>query len=753
MSDSIPIVTRKIRLNNGVEVPIVASGSFGGVDPASQAKVKDWILTALKNGYRHIDTAWIYGTEKAVGEAIRESGIPREEIFVTTKLPWNRHDAVRESFEDSLKNLGLDYVDLYLMHFPQAIEYHKDNIMPKNPDGTLKLNTKVTFNESWAEMEKLLDTGKVRAIGVSNFSIKTLEQLFKTAKVTPAVNQVEMHPYLAQNELRDYCARKGIAIAAYTPSGYATVREDPLIKELAEKYKVSSTQIIFAWHLSRNTIIVPKSENSERQKENIRVSILSQYFQLLRRVAERNVQLENAANSCPSFPHSFMASDSSDSPILLTPESTGTSHGLTIDTSLPGSPTSGAAKKSKRGTAFYPNVNSSNKPQKPFSRSAAKRESVMALGSIEHLQHYFTKTGLAAKKNPLDKPHAGLVRAIGGMGHVPTSPSLSDIQDFQMPPSPAVPTNPPNPIHSPHVKVAEVDPESLLPGVIDDVITAAQAWKLDKFGDAEENADVDLDVHFDVLDVLKTTTRAIRSTRNYLLSLPDEEAGTIRAQFRPALLGPGSRASSSTNLSASTSGSSSSSGGTPSHSHPDPLVLIRRSALEVLATLRQVEETCRLPLSDDAYDAQSDGGHSRGAGTASSPSNGYLELPPTQSQSHSHHHHQEASNGSYADPDASITFSLVQVNGRYQNVPVWEDEEDVFAVDSEEEKERRERWDERLVLGSGWLYRQDVKLRDLRKERAVVGAYLDIVDEVLFDGRRGAGEERGWDRVRRKREG
>ncbi|KDR70269.1 hypothetical protein GALMADRAFT_255166 [Galerina marginata CBS 339.88] len=270
------VATRKVQLNNGVTVPIIGSGSYAPPDPESQGRVKDWILTALKNGFRHIDTAWIYLTEKAVGEAIKESGIPREEIFVTTKLPWNRQDAVQESFEDSLNNLGTGYIDLYLMHWPQAVEYREKNNTPRNPDGTLKLNNNVNFNDAWTQMEKLLDTGKVKAIGVSNFSVKTLEQLFKTAKITPAVNQVELHPYLAQNELRDYCTRKGIALMAYTPSGYSTVRGDPLIVSLAEKYKVSPTQIIFAWHLARNTIIVPKSENNERQKENLAVPTLSE---------------------------------------------------------------------------------------------------------------------------------------------------------------------------------------------------------------------------------------------------------------------------------------------------------------------------------------------------------------------------------------------------------------------------------------------------------------------------------------------
>ncbi|KAF8958431.1 NADP-dependent oxidoreductase domain-containing protein [Flammula alnicola] len=266
----------KVKLNNGVEVPIIGDGSYAPPKPEDQARVKDWILTALKNGYRHIDTAFDYGTEKAVGEAIKASGIPREEIFVTTKLPWNHLGRVRESFETSLANLGTGYIDLYLMHWPQAIVYEEGNSAPKNPDGTYKTTDSVTFNDAWSEMEKLLDTGKVRAIGVSNFSIKNLEKLFKTAKVIPAMNQVELHPYLAQNGLREYCAKKGIVLTAYTPSGYSVVRSDPLIVSLAEKYKVTPTQVIFAWHLSRGTVIVPKSENNERQKENIAVPALSE---------------------------------------------------------------------------------------------------------------------------------------------------------------------------------------------------------------------------------------------------------------------------------------------------------------------------------------------------------------------------------------------------------------------------------------------------------------------------------------------
>ncbi|PPQ88567.1 hypothetical protein CVT25_009947 [Psilocybe cyanescens] len=209
----------------------------------------------------------LLGTEKAVGQAIKESGIPREEIFVTTKLPWHHQTRVRESFEESLADLGTGYIDLYLVHWPQPIAYYEGNDMAKNPDGSYKTEDNVSFNDTWAEVEKLLDTGKVRAIGVSNFSAKTLEQLFTTAKIVPVVNQVELHPYLAQNDPRDYCTRKGIVLTEFVSNttsvtwGYSVVRGDPLIVSLAEKYKVTPTQVILAWHVARKSVLVPISKD------------------------------------------------------------------------------------------------------------------------------------------------------------------------------------------------------------------------------------------------------------------------------------------------------------------------------------------------------------------------------------------------------------------------------------------------------------------------------------------------------------
>nr|AAS46751.1 reductase AKOR2 [Pleurotus djamor] len=263
-----------IVLNTGARMPALALGGWAGLTEEERTQAKEWFLTALKSGYRHIDTAQIYYTEKSVGNAIRESGIPREELFITTKLPWNHHSRVAESFQKSLENLGTEYIDLYLVHFPQRVFYDETTDFPRNPDGSIKVVNSPTLNDVWADVETLLDTGKVKAIGVSNYSIKTLEELLKTAKVVPAVNQVELHPFLAQSKLLAYCKEKGIAVTAYTPTGYQTVLTDPTIVELAGKYGVSPAQIVLAWHLSRGVAAAPKSANESRQKENLNLPFL-----------------------------------------------------------------------------------------------------------------------------------------------------------------------------------------------------------------------------------------------------------------------------------------------------------------------------------------------------------------------------------------------------------------------------------------------------------------------------------------------
>ncbi|KAI0773197.1 hypothetical protein BD413DRAFT_540023 [Trametes elegans] len=390
------------------------------------------------------------------------------------------------------------------------------------------------------------------------------------------------------------------------------------------------------------------------------------------------------------------------------------------------SPSPGQSQsKRRRQVAFYPNMNSSNKPQKPFSRSAAKRESVMALGSIEYLQHYFTKTGIAAESDPLQKPKNGMRPAIGSLQTLKNR--LSVAPDFVLPPSPAMPQAP-LPSFPPYVKTFETDPENLRPGVIEDLIAVAAGWHLDPRQQQTEQDPNLLGVGerktgtLDVLDLLKTTTRAVRSVRNYLVSLPDDsQVPQTRPNFRPQTLSSAPLPRRQVSQ--------------PNSPH-DPLTRIRGRALEVLALLRELEERARLPLDDDAYDAQSDHGSSNGAGTAphsrgTSPSSQMEEVE-------------------YLDADSSVSISFVDVGGRGRPVPVWEDEAGAFDVNSlsEEEREKRERWDERLVLGGGWLYRQDLRMEDLERERNVVSQYLNAVDDVLFGGSKEG--RRGWEREKER---
>ncbi|KAJ7920268.1 NADP-dependent oxidoreductase domain-containing protein [Mycena leptocephala] len=255
-----------IELNTGAK--ILAIGLGGGPDdftPAALVDAKRWFLTAFEAGYRHFDTAYFYGTEPALGAALRASKVPREEVFITTKLPPHHGRYVERSLNESLSRLDVDYVDLYLMHWPQALTYPAGYDLPPTVEEiwtSWKLDEEHTFNETWAEMERLHASGKARAIGVSNFSIKTLEELFKTAKIVPAVNQIEMHPYHTDTELLEYCRKKGIV----------KLRDDPVIVGLAEKYKVQPTQIILAWHVARGVVAVPKSSNAGRQKETLSLS-------------------------------------------------------------------------------------------------------------------------------------------------------------------------------------------------------------------------------------------------------------------------------------------------------------------------------------------------------------------------------------------------------------------------------------------------------------------------------------------------
>lgn len=238
----------RVTLNNGVKMPVLGLGTFR----AKQGEeTYNAVRYALEAGYRHIDTAAIYGNEESVGEAISDSKIPREEIFVTTKL-WNedmRNGTQQRAIQQSLSKLGLSYVDLYLIHWPVRGKY----------------------TDSWLELEKMYEQGLARAIGVSNFHIHHLQDVLKVCKIMPAVNQVECHPYLSQAELADFCKEKGIQFEPWSPLAAGKALSDGVLKELGAKYNKDTAQIILRWGLQRGFVNIPKSVNKERIISNAKI--------------------------------------------------------------------------------------------------------------------------------------------------------------------------------------------------------------------------------------------------------------------------------------------------------------------------------------------------------------------------------------------------------------------------------------------------------------------------------------------------
>ena len=239
-----------IELNNGLLIPQFGLGVYQ-VDEGEE--VESSVAHALKNGYRLIDTAAMYRNEAGVGSAIKASGIPREEIFVTTKL-WNDdqgYENALAAFESSLNKLQLDYIDLYLIHWP-------------SPGRGL-------FVETWKAFEELYNSGKVKSIGVSNFNPDHLDTLLESATISPVLNQIELHPYLPQHEVVSYCQRKNIAVEAWSPIGGSrgSLLQDNVIVELATKYSKSPAQVVLRWHIQHGNIVIPKSVQAERIDQNI----------------------------------------------------------------------------------------------------------------------------------------------------------------------------------------------------------------------------------------------------------------------------------------------------------------------------------------------------------------------------------------------------------------------------------------------------------------------------------------------------
>lgn len=241
----------KRTLNNGREMPVLGLGTYK--IGRSDKEVYRAVRSALDAGYRHIDTATLYKNEHAVGLALRESGISRDELFVTTKL-WGSDvlaNNIMGAFQTSLSNLGLDYLDLYLVHWP----------------------VKGKVRDTWKKMEEIYHAGNVRSIGLSNHQIHHMKEALAEATVVPVVNQVELHPYLPQEEIRAYCENLGVVVQAWSPlaSNKIPLLEESVLAQIGEKHGKSPAQVVLRWHLQQGIVPLPKSSNADRQLENFQV--------------------------------------------------------------------------------------------------------------------------------------------------------------------------------------------------------------------------------------------------------------------------------------------------------------------------------------------------------------------------------------------------------------------------------------------------------------------------------------------------
>lgn len=234
-------------LNNGYPMPKIGLGVY----KVSDEEMETAIQSAIDDGYRAFDTAYFYKNEEALGKALKNSGVPREDLFITTKL-WNDHqeyDRTLEYFNRSLDNLGLDYIDLYLIHWP----CENDQL----------------YIETYKALEKLYEEGKVKAIGVCNFKVHHLETLMRETTIVPQVNQIEVHPYFNQQDVQDYCDKHDIVVTAWMPlMRNRGLLEDPTITKLAKQYDKTPAQIVLRWHIAHNRIVIPKSKTPSRIREN-----------------------------------------------------------------------------------------------------------------------------------------------------------------------------------------------------------------------------------------------------------------------------------------------------------------------------------------------------------------------------------------------------------------------------------------------------------------------------------------------------
>ncbi|KAK3672587.1 hypothetical protein LTR78_007638 [Recurvomyces mirabilis] len=263
------------KLNTGASVPAIGFGTWQDKEAQEPA-----VTAALKCGYRHIDTARIYGTEPAVGAAIKKSGVPRSDIFLVTKLWNNSHDpaSVEPALDASLKDLGTDYVDLYLMHWPSAFK-DGSKMFPKDNAGNVQTGS-ADYVDTYKAMESCFKKGKARAIGISNFSKSEVERLLKETTVVPAAHQMECHPYLSQKAFVEWHKQKGIHVTQYSPFGnqnpvyskgedMGKLMDDPVLVEVGKKYGKTGAQAALAWGIAHERTVIPKSKTESRIQANL----------------------------------------------------------------------------------------------------------------------------------------------------------------------------------------------------------------------------------------------------------------------------------------------------------------------------------------------------------------------------------------------------------------------------------------------------------------------------------------------------
>ena len=246
MSD---ITVPSVVLSDGARIPQLGLGVYKVADDEARTVV----ATALELGYRHVDTASFYGNEVGVGQALRASDVPRDEVFVTTKV-WNTEqgfDETLRAFDASLDRLGTDHVELYLIHWPAP--------------------TQDKYVDTWRALERIAEEGRARSIGVSNFQVHHLERLLGETSVVPVIDQVEAHPWLQQHELREFCAARGIAVEAWSPLARGRVLDDAAIGRIAAKHGVEPAQAVIRWHLQQGLVVIPKTVNARRLATNLDV--------------------------------------------------------------------------------------------------------------------------------------------------------------------------------------------------------------------------------------------------------------------------------------------------------------------------------------------------------------------------------------------------------------------------------------------------------------------------------------------------